>query len=93
MLSECVFEELSAKEDPFECVLAAGIAGNKKGTFEVEAQYLGKLLINLLRLRLKGTQNEAQVLNVTASYLPATPCMLEGGCEYECVTTRENRLI
>jgi hypothetical protein len=43
-----------------------GVAGNKKGEFEVEAQLLRKLYTNngkfLLKILLKGTQNEAQFL-------------------------------
>jgi len=57
------------------------IAGNNNSEFLVEAQFLSKLHTNndgyflLLFLLLEGTINEqAQVLNVTASYSPATPC-------------------
>jgi hypothetical protein len=51
-----------------------GVAGNKKGEFEAEAQFLSKLHTkngsNLLKLLLKGTENEAQFLKVTVSYCP-----------------------
>jgi hypothetical protein len=51
-----------------------GVAGNKKGEFEAEAQFLSKLHtnngLNLLKLLLKGTPNEAQFLKVAVSYCP-----------------------
>jgi hypothetical protein len=54
-----------------------GVAGIKKGEFEVEAQFLSKLNTNnsslLLKFLLKGTKNEAQFLKVTVSYCPRPP--------------------
>jgi hypothetical protein len=47
---------------------AQGVAGNKKGEFEVEVQFLNKLDTNngyfLPKLLLKGTKNEAQFLRL-----------------------------
>jgi hypothetical protein len=56
-----------------------GVAGNKKGEFEVEAQFLSKLHTNnayilLILLLLKGTiKNEAQFIKTTVSYCPPPP--------------------
>jgi hypothetical protein len=65
-----------------------GVAGNKKGEFEVEAQFLSKLHTNddkiLLKLLLKGTKNEAHFLKVTVSYCTRPPVLLVSLCPSEC---------